>query len=220
MRRGTALVTLILLASGLAIAPANAAAKAGSACAKKGATVTQAGKRLVCTVSGKRLVWRLAPVVKRPTPSPTALAPGDFTVVAPAKRVAIPKWDGRDFDERAWSTGQLTGTVSVVNVWASWCGPCRQEWDDLQAAAAAHREVRFIGLNSLDRIDDARAFLKEHPSNYLQVFDGRGVVSLSLTTVPNRVFPITLVIDTQGRIAAWVPGPTTTAQISRALAAV
>ena len=107
-----------------------------------------------------------------------------------------------------------------MNVWASWCGPCREEWDDLQAAAAAHADVTFIGLNTIDRMADAQKFLQEHPASYLQVFDGNGVVKASLTTVPNRVLPLTMIVDAKGRIAAWVPGPTTKTQIATALASI
>lgn len=211
-------VALVAIIIGI-FAPAEAAAaKAGGPCARSGAKATFAGKPYVCVRSGLRLVWRVAKPV--PTASVKPLLPGEFTLVPAAKRVPFPAWSGQDLAGQPWSTQSLAGAVSVVNLWASWCGPCRDEWPALQAAAAAHPTVRFFGVNTIDKLESARAFLKEQPSTYAQVFDDRAIIKSSLTTVPNAVLPITMIVDAKGRIAAWVPGPTTREYLEKALAAL
>lgn len=192
--------------------------KAGAACTKLGAKASQAGKRFTCVRSGQRLVWRL--IKSNATPTPKPLAVGEFTIVAPAKRVPFPTWSGQTIDGNPWSTSALLGSVTLVNIWASWCGPCRTEWPELQAAAAAHPTVRFVGINTMDKLESVRAFLHEQPSTYPQVFDERAVIKSSLTTVPTMVLPISMILDVRGRIAAWVPGPTTRQYLSRAFAAI
>jgi cytochrome c biogenesis protein CcmG/thiol:disulfide interchange protein DsbE len=61
----------------------------------------------------------------------------------------------------------LKGTPVVVNVWASWCGPCRSEWPHLQSAAADHLdEVAFIGVDTEDSDDAANTYLEDNPVPY------------------------------------------------------
>jgi thiol-disulfide isomerase/thioredoxin len=61
----------------------------------------------------------------------------------------------------------LKGYPIVANVWASWCGPCRFEFPTLQKLAARYgKQVAFLGVNSQDSDDDAKAFLAEAPVPY------------------------------------------------------
>jgi cytochrome c biogenesis protein CcmG/thiol:disulfide interchange protein DsbE len=62
---------------------------------------------------------------------------------------------------------QLHGFPVVVNVWASWCGPCRQEFPTLQKLSARYgKQVAFLGVNSEDSSDAAATFLREAPVPY------------------------------------------------------
>ncbi|HEX5984389.1 MAG TPA: TlpA disulfide reductase family protein [Solirubrobacterales bacterium] len=63
--------------------------------------------------------------------------------------------------------GQLRGHPVVVNVWASWCGPCREEFPVLQELSARYgKKVAFLGVNSEDSDDAAATFLREEPVPY------------------------------------------------------
>lgn len=149
-----------------------------------------------------------------------AVVSHEFIVVPTAKRQAFPIWSGRTLAGAAWSTTALGGRVSVVNFWASWCYPCTEEWPELQQAAAVNPAVPFIGVNTWDKVPDAAAFAKEAGARYPLVFDDQGVLIGALTGVPNDSLPMTLVIDTAGRVAAWRTGATTAAALQRAIDAV
>lgn len=103
----------------------------------------------------------------------------------------------------------LQGDVAVVNVWGSWCGPCRVEapvlakvWMDYR-----EREVSFVGVNVKDNRAAAVAFEEQHGITYpsIEDTDGRAVLALS-QYVPASAVPVTLVLDRQGRVAARVLG--------------
>jgi cytochrome c biogenesis protein CcmG/thiol:disulfide interchange protein DsbE len=96
------------------------------------------------------------------------------------------------------------GKPVVVNVWASWCGPCRVEAPLLQRAAARYRdEVAFIGVDSKDDVDAGRAFLDRFGITYPNVFDDSGGIRAALGL---RGFPTTYIFDRQGRLEAKVFG--------------
>ena len=148
------------------------------------------------------------------------LAASEFVTVRKAARPAFPSWSGTTLDGKAWSNKALGGNVTVVNFWASWCGPCEEEWPALQQVAAARPDIRFIGVNSMDKADRAKEFLAKHAADYPQVLDERGVIMASWKSIPHGVLPTTLILDKNGKIAAWKGGPLTAAQLTRGIKAV
>lgn len=98
---------------------------------------------------------------------------------------------------------ESSSTPTVVNVWASWCLPCRSEAPLLVAAAETHgSEVGFIGLNVRDDEDDARAFIAEYglgaDSGWTHLADGAGSVPVDLGG--NRGVPLTFFVAAGGAI--------------------
>jgi thiol-disulfide isomerase/thioredoxin len=120
----------------------------------------------------------------------------------PTDALALPDLDVAGFERLL---GQLEGTPVVVNVWGSWCEPCREEAPHL---AAAHREfgdrVQFLGVDILDARESARAFMREHGWTYPSVFDPPGSIRDALGLLGQ---PVTVFYDASGRVVdRWV-GP-------------
>ena len=90
----------------------------------------------------------------------------------------------------------LRGFPIVINKWASWCGPCRDEFGVFERVSAAlGRSVAFIGLDSADS-GDARGFLAAHPVSYPSFVDRDGSAGELLTLSNN--FPVTVFYDRFG----------------------
>lgn len=105
-----------------------------------------------------------------------------------------------------FSSADLTGRVSIVNVFASWCFPCRIE-HPLLMRLARNPKVRIFGLNYKDRPEDARAWLKELGNPYYRIGadrDGRIAIDWGVYGVPE-----TFIIDAEGRIRYKYVGPIT-----------
>ncbi len=146
-------------------------------------------------VSGKGIITRLA-VDEREKP-------GDVS--------------GETIDGEPISLDDYAGQTVVVNVWGSWCAPCRSEADDLVAASEelADDDVAFLGINSRDLNQvAARAFVRRFEVPYPSIYDQKGQTLLAFrgTLSPNSI-PSTVVIDDQGRVAASVLGEVSTSTL-------
>jgi len=96
--------------------------------------------------------------------------------------------------------GALTGRPTLINLWATWCAPCREE---MPLLAEAFRErgdtIRFLGVNTQDETGSAADFVTTMGVTYPQAVDSKGEL-LSRLGLPG--LPITLAIDPTGRIIA------------------
>jgi thiol-disulfide isomerase/thioredoxin len=133
---------------------------------------------------------------------------GVVTIVPRDERQPAPQFSGPLLgDTGEFDLAQANGDVVVLNVWASWCPPCREEAPALQAVATelADEGVRFVGVNVRDNETDAGAFEREFGVTYPSVVDPTGTLLLAFRdTLPPSAIPSTLVIDRQGRLAARV----------------
>lgn len=125
----------------------------------------------------------------------------------PAPGFELPRLDG----DGTIALAGLRGTPVVINFWASWCEPCKDEapelaraWEELGDA------VRFLGVNILDGRDDALAFARRYGLGYPSLRDTRGVVAkrYGVTGVPETVF-----IDASGRVAGAYIGAFTSGRL-------
>jgi thiol-disulfide isomerase/thioredoxin len=141
-----------------------------------------------------------------PTPSQarTALA-GSPAPLAALHRQASLVLDGGTaaFDARLAS---LRGHPVVVNAWASWCVPCKQEFPLLQRAAVAHgTRVAFLGVDANDGAGDARRFLRGHYVAYPSYADPDEKIAHAIGV--RTGIPTTVIYDSKGRSAFVHQGP-------------
>ena len=114
----------------------------------------------------------------------------------------------------------LRGKVVVLNAWASWCEPCKEELPVLVALANAHPEVDFVGLDVKDQPDEANAMISTYEIPYPSIVDRGASILLTIPTVPPEAVPSTVVIDRQGRVAARVIGTVKAGMLEPVLAAI
>ena len=103
----------------------------------------------------------------------------------------------------------LRGAVVVLNVWGSWCAPCRAEAPILAEASRTYAEdgVSFLGINVRDNEAAAVAFERRYRVPYPSIADFDGLTLLGLNQyVPASAVPVTLVLDREGRVASRVLG--------------
>lgn len=134
---------------------------------------------------------------------------GTTTIVPEAERVPAPELVGTTLDGQPFTLADLRGKVVVLNVWASWCAPCRSEAADLQAVwtELRGRGVQFVGLNTRDSQAPAEAFVARFAITYPNVVDTDGSRQLLFhDSLPPAAIPSTLVIDAEGRVAARAIG--------------
>ena len=130
-----------------------------------------------------------------------------IATVKKGDRQAAPDLSGKTIDGKTLSTADYKGKVLVVNVWGSWCSPCRAEADNLVqvAKATADKDVQFVGLNTRDTsTEPAVAFEKKYAVPYPSLYDptGRLMLRFKKGTLNPQAIPSTIVIDRDGKIAA------------------
>ncbi|MDP9443447.1 MAG: TlpA family protein disulfide reductase [Actinomycetota bacterium] len=134
---------------------------------------------------------------------------GVVTLLEPAQRAAAPEVSGQTLDGERVALSDFAGSVVVLNVWGSWCGPCRSEAPELVAAAGrlAGDGVQFLGVNVRDDGQRARAlaFVRRYGVPYPSLYDPDGSTLLGIEPRPAAI-PSTVVIDRAGRVAALVLG--------------
>ncbi len=157
--------------------------------------------------------------------SGTSFVAGDGSIVllGPADRVPAPILTGTTLAGEDLSSEEFAGDVVVVNVWASWCAPCRSEAPSLERLSRefAEQGVAFIGLNTRDSDTSARSFVERFGIEYPNVIDRDGVLQLGFRdSLPPRAIPSTLVIDRSGKVAARVLGAVSESSLRGVIEAV
>jgi cytochrome c biogenesis protein CcmG, thiol:disulfide interchange protein DsbE len=146
------------------------------------------------------LVWKVAHQV------------GDATVASDlrdGKEPAAPAFTLQRLDSDAkLESSSLKGKVQVLNFWASWCVPCRDEAGLLQSASSEWRSrgVVVLGIDHQDLSSDARAFMRHYGLTYTVVHDAGDKLyqRYGATGVPE-----TFCINRDGKVVAHVPGAVT-----------
>ncbi|MDN5746641.1 MAG: TlpA family protein disulfide reductase [Nocardioidaceae bacterium] len=173
-------------------------------------------RTLIAAVSAITVTGALAACSSSDTSEATPDAgyrPGDgsVTLFDAAKRGEPVELAGETLDGKTWDSADHRGQVVVVNVWASWCGPCAKEAPHLVALNKDLKgdDVEFVGINFRESsVETGRAQAEEWGFTWPSIYDESGSTSLDMqgkmTTQPS-----TAVLDNEGRIAAVVLGATT-----------
>jgi thiol-disulfide isomerase/thioredoxin len=141
---------------------------------------------------------------------------GDFEFVAPGGRTEIlydpPSSRGTvgsiageslQHPGTTVSLDDYAGRVVVINMWGTWCPPCREELPDLQFVQdQAPRDVAVLGIDVRDSAAPARDFLRDQKITFDSIFDPAGRSLLGLDGYPRNVVPSTIVLDRRHRVAA------------------
>ncbi|WP_380278504.1 TlpA family protein disulfide reductase [Kitasatospora purpeofusca] len=135
----------------------------------------------------------------------------NISTAAVGHRQDAPDIGGDTLEGTPVKLSDYRGKVVVVNVWGSWCGPCRSEADDLQRIWEKYRDqgVQFLGINTRDtEIKNAVRFEQEKGVTFPSIYDPAGAQLLKFPkgSLNPQSIPTTLVIDREGRLAARAVG--------------
>jgi thiol-disulfide isomerase/thioredoxin len=119
---------------------------------------------------------------------------GAATVKGPAPDFTLKSMGGKNL-----KLSEMTGNVVLINFWASWCGPCREEMPLLNALHKKYQPLGFtvLGVNVEENVDGARSFLKNVPVDFPILLDNTNEVSKRYKVV---AMPTTVVVDRDGNM--------------------
>ena len=136
---------------------------------------------------------------------------GAVTFIQKSDRISAPKISGMTLLGTNYKFDG--GKVAVVNVWASWCSPCRAEEPALSALAKKYTGVEFIGILTRDNPVNAEAFVRKRDIPYPTLIDDSILVGFR-KSLPANAIPSTVVIDKSGKVAARISGAITVTSLS------
>ena len=138
----------------------------------------------------------------------------DVKIIAVGLRKTAPELDVVSYSGNA--IGFDSSRITVLNFWASWCAPCRQETPLLVELAADYPDIQFIGLTNDDTETNAVSFAEQYGITY-SIGNGDEYLSAINNVLPIYGLPTTLIIDREGRVAAKVIGGITNNEFRTAL---
>ncbi|MCZ2103364.1 MAG: TlpA disulfide reductase family protein [Comamonadaceae bacterium] len=155
------------------------------------------------------IVWALSSGMGTTAAQPREQAPGSSV-----REVTL---EVSTLDHGRWQLSQARGHWVLVNIWATWCGPCITEMPELDEYARSHPEVRVIGLAWQDASPaHIRRFLQRHRVSYpVAIIDPFAPIGRFKRPT---ALPTTYLIDPQGVLAHTFSGPITAALLERAMA--
>ena len=149
-------------------------------------------------------------------------APSEDAAASPRAGFAAPDFSLQTLDGQTVTLSDLRGQAVMINLWASWCPPCRQEMPEILRLYEAHKDQGFtvLAVNSTfqDTASDARAFAREFGLTFPVLLDETGAVSRRYQL---RALPTTFFVDRRGVIQeVVVGGPMTRALVESKVAKI
>jgi thiol-disulfide isomerase/thioredoxin len=148
-----------------------------------------------------------------------------ISTVKKSGRAAAPDLSGETVNGGRLDIADYKGKVVVVNVWGSWCAPCRAEAPDFEKVyqSLKPKGVQFVGINTRDTsVGNATAFEKQQGITYPSLYDptGRLLLRFKKGTLNPQTVPSTLVFDRDGKIAARSLAPLSEERLREMIAPV
>lgn len=131
---------------------------------------------------------------------------GAITVIEKSSRSPAPVIKGELLNGDSYQ--EKIGNVLVLNVWASWCAPCRAEAPILQELSENFPDVQFLGVLTRDNLESAQAFINRFEITFPSLRNDDILLEFNKILIPNAI-PTTLLIDQDGLVAARISGEVT-----------
>ena len=156
-------------------------------------------------LAGSLFIWATRLVAPHSAADLTQV-PAEAALPAPQPGHLAPPFRLQTLDGSMVSLADLKGSVVLINVWASWCGPCRSEMPAIESAYVTYREQGFIvaAVNLCEDRETVAAFLRTHKLTFPALLDLDGKVS---TAYRSHALPSSFFVDRQGVIRAAYRGP-------------
>lgn len=118
---------------------------------------------------------------------------------------SLPAFEADSLNGGRFSLAELKGKPALINVWATWCGPCRVEIPELKAIDAQYRsrglQVVGISIDTEEALEDVKGFVEEYAIGYRNILDPGGAGFASRFEA--SVIPISLLVDKNGKVS-WI----------------
>ncbi len=152
------------------------------------------------------------PVSNISSDSESGFVSGDGTSIFLNKtdRKPAPELKDVEFLSSEINLNSLKNKVVLINVWGSWCSPCRKEAAELEELYLKNKanNVEFVGINIRDSKISANRFIENFSITYPNIFDRDGKLLLGYKdSLPPNAIPSTILIDKNGLVAARQLGP-------------
>ncbi|MFJ9520856.1 TlpA family protein disulfide reductase [Kitasatospora sp. NPDC101801] len=150
---------------------------------------------------------------------------GGLDTAPVSSRQAAPAISGATLSGDKTALADYRGKVVVLNVWGSWCNPCRAEAKGLQEVWSKYRDqdVQFLGINTRDPdANNATRFEESFGITYPSLYDpdGTEILKFPKGSLNPQSIPTTIVVDRQGKLAARAMRPLSTEDLERLIAPV